>query len=289
MLTRLIETACRHLSSSGKPTIVPSLTIRSAREPGAYAPGLFEASFYLLLQGEKRLTFAGLDYIFRPGMCAAALVGLPFSHEVVEASADEPYIGLVLRLDAGVIASLLIDMPDPPTTSPAKTITVMQSDERTLDPLARLLSLLDTPSDIAILAPQFEREFCYRLLQGPMGTQLRQIGGHGARLGQIRKAAEWIADHADQPMRIDRLAESVSMSVTSFHRHFKAITGYAPLAYQRYIRLLDARRLLASGSSNVTSIAFATGYASASQFSREYKKCFGVAPSNDLALLRPSA
>jgi len=90
-------------------------------------------------------------------------------------------------------------------------------------------------------------------------------------------------------MRIDRLAESVSMSVTSFHRHFKAITGYAPLAYQRYIRLLDARRLLASGSSNVTSIAFATGYASASQFSREYKRCFGVAPSNDLALLRPSA
>jgi AraC-like DNA-binding protein len=289
VLTRLTETTLRHIGTSGKPSIVPCLTIRSARAPGASLPGIFEASFYLLLQGKKRLTFAGQDYIFRPGMCAAALVGLPFSSEVIEASADEPYIGLVLKLDAGIIASLLLDMPDPPTTLPAKTITVMQSDERTLDSLARLLSLLDTPSDVAVLAPQFEREFCYRLLQGPMGSQLRQMGGYGARLGQIRKAAEWIADHADQPMSIGRLAESVGMSVTSFHRHFKAITGYAPLSYQRYIRLLDARRQLAAGSGNVTSVAFATGYASASQFSREYKKCFGVAPSNDLVLLRPLA
>jgi AraC-like DNA-binding protein len=286
VLNTLIDIAARHAGPRKTPTAVPHLTIWSARAPGEPIPGLFEPAFYLLLQGEKRLTFAGEQHFFPPGMCVAALVGLPFTSQVIQASAKEPYFGLSVGLDASVIANLLLDMPDPPTPL-ARTLTFMQADESVLEPLRRLMSLLDTPSDIAVLGPQFEREFCYRLLQGPMGSQLRQMGGYGARFGQIRKAAEWIAEHANQPMNITRLAESIGMSVTSFHRHFKAITGHAPLSYQRYIRLLDARHRLASGSSNVTSVAFASGYASASQFSREYRKWFGVAPSNDLKLLRP--
>ena len=286
MLSRLINIARRHASTKGAPTIVPHLSIWTADTLGEPVPGLFEPAFYLLLQGMKRLTFARKEYVFEPGMCAAALVGLPFSSQVIHASSKEPYVGLAVKLDAGIIANLLIDMPDPPAAD-ATSITVMQIDERVVDSLGRLLSLLDMPKDIAVLASQFEREFCYRLLQGPMGSQLRQMGRYGTRFEQIRRAAEWIAGHANEPMKIEHLAESVGMSVTSFHRHFKTITGHAPLAYQRYIRLLDARQQLAAGSSNVTSVAFATGDASASQFSREYKKWFGVAPSTDLNLLNP--
>ncbi|MEO7067410.1 MAG: AraC family transcriptional regulator [Rhodanobacter sp.] len=285
MLANLIAIAGRHSNDSGLPTAVPRLRIWSANAPTEPIPALFEAKFYLLLQGIKYMTFAGKTFVFRAGTCSTASVGLPFVSQVIEASPEVPYLGVELRLDAGVVAGLMMDTPSD-VEQPSEAISVGQADERILEPLGRLLSLLDAPADIAVLAPQFERELCYRLLQGPMGAKLRLMGGSSARFGQIRVAAEWICENADQRMHVAQLAESVGMSVTSFHRHFKAVTGHAPLAYQRYIRLLDARRRLASGSSNVTTVAFATGYASASQFSREYKKTFGVPPIIDAGLLR---
>ncbi len=144
--------------------------------------------------------------------------------------------------------------------------------------LDRLVRLLASPADIPVLTQQIERELYYRLLQGPMGCTLRQIVQKNTRFDQIRTAVTWICSNAHQPMSVQRLAASVGMSVTSFHRHFKAVTAYSPLAYQRHIRLLDAQRLIASGATNVTRAAFATGYASSSQFSREYKRMFGVPP-----------
>lgn len=90
-------------------------------------------------------------------------------------------------------------------------------------------------------------------------------------------AAEWISENADKPMSVKRLAAHVAMSATSFYRHFKAVTGHTPLAYQRQFRLLQARNRLLSGRNGVTETAFATGYSSAPQFSREYKRMFGNA------------
>ena len=286
MLAHLVMMAARHGSASGTPTVMPRLTIRLADAPTGPMPALFEPKFYLLLQGAKRMTIGGKTFGCEPGTCAVASVGLPFTSEVTEASLDLPYLGVELRLDAGIVASLLLDMPDVTKRQPM-AISIAHAGDSIMEPLDRLLRLLDAPSEIPVLAPQFERELYYRLLQGSMGDTLRQIGRHNARFGQIRTAAEWICENADKPMCVTRLAASVGMSVTSFHRHFKAVTAHSPLAYQRHIRLLDARRRLASGSVNVTVAAFATGYTSASQFSREYKRTFGVPPIRDAALLRP--
>lgn len=155
-----------------------------------------------------------------------------------------------------------------------------------MEPLGRLLRLLATPADIPMLAPQLERELYYRLLQGTMGGTLRQVVQQNTRFHQVRTTVEWICGNARKPMSVERLATSVGMSVTSFHRHFKAVTGHSPLTYQRHIRLLDARGLLASGATNVTTAAFATGYASSSQFSRKYKRMFGVSPIRDALVLQ---
>lgn len=285
MLAHLIAIANRHRAGLRVHTAVPRLVIWSAEAPTEPIPALFEPTFYMMLQGRKRLTFAGKTSDFCAGSCCIASVGLPFLSQVTDATPEAPYIGVNVMLDAGVIASLMMDMPDR-SDDPVGAISMGKVEESILEPLGRLLGLLDTPADIPVLAPQFERELFYRLLQGPMGPRLRQMGHNGARFSQIKIAADWICEHAEQPMSVTKLAESVGMSVTSFHRHFKAITGHSPLAYQRYIRLLDARGRLASGAGNVTSVAFATGYASASQFSREYKKAFGVPPVVDAALLR---
>ena len=285
MLSDLIAVAARHGSPSGAPTVMPRLAVRSAAAPTGPLPALFEPKFYLLLQGEKRMTIAGDTFPCGPGTCAVAAVGLPFVSEVTQASGDRPYLGVELKLDPGIVAGLLLHVPDRADRS-GRSISVASVDASVVAPLERLLRLLDAPDDLAVLGPQVERELCYRLLQGSMGGTLRQIGRANTRFAQVRVAAEWISANADQPMRVDRLAASVGMSVTSFHRHFKAVTSHSPLAYQRHIRLLDARRRLASGTVGVTETAFATGYASAPQFSREYKRAFGVSPMRDAASLR---
>jgi AraC-like DNA-binding protein len=255
--------------------------------PTTPIPALFEPKFYLLLQGAKRMTIAGSTFDCFAGTCAVASVGLPFVSEVVEASPTQPYLSVELKLDAGIVASLLLDMCEQNATEwQPGAISMARVDERLIEPLGRLLSLLDTPSDIPVLAAQFERELYYRLLSGPLGGRLRQIGANNSRFGQIKMAAEWIGQNANNPMSVEWLASHVGMSVTSFHRHFKAVTASSPLAYQRQLRLLEARRQLVSSKANVTEIAYASGYASASQFSREYKKAFGIPPSRDAGLLR---
>ena len=264
---------------------MPRLILRSADAPTGPAPALFEPKFYLLLQGAKQMTIAGDTFPCEPGTCAVAAVGLPFVSEVTQASVDRPYLGVELTLDPGIVAGLLLEVSDRADRS-CRSITVATVDASIVEPLERLLRLLDAPGDLEVLGPQVERELYYRLLGGPMGGTLRHIGRGNTRFAQIRQAAEWINANADRPMRVERLAASVGMSVTSFHRHFKAVTSHSPLAYQRHIRLLDARRRLASGMVGVTETAFATGYASAPQFSREYKRAFGVPPARDAASLR---
>jgi len=287
MFGTLISTAIRHGRADGQPSAHAGLVIRSVCAPTAPAPAVFEPKFYLLLQGTKRMTIAGRNFECDSGTCAVASVGLPFVSEVVQASAIKPYLSVELKLDAGIVAGLLLDMGEAGAVErPSGALSVGRADKSIVEPLARLLGLLDAPSEIPVLATQLERELYYRLLSSPMGGRLRQIGERNARFAQIKMAVEWLSANANEPMSVEWLASHVGMSLTSFHRHFKAVTSCSPLAYQRQIRLLDARRRLASGTANVTETAFATGYVSASQFSREYKKAFGTPPKRDALLLR---
>ncbi len=291
MLSKLIAIANRHGHADGLPSAHAGLIIRSVDAPTVPAPALFEPKFYLLLQGSKRMTIGGNTFDCGAGTCAVASVGLPFVSAVVTASRTKPYLSIELKLDAGIVAGLLLDMREPNSADrqagvPSGAISIERVEESIVEPLGRVLGLLDTPSEIPVLAAQFERELYYRLLSGRLGARLRQIGQCNARFSQIKLAADWIGANANQPMSVEWLASHVGMSITSFHRHFKAVTACSPLAYQRQIRLLNARRRLVSGSANVTETAFASGYMSASQFSREYKKAFGRSPIRDAVVLQ---
>lgn len=269
-------------ADNGSRTAIPGLDVWTSDRPLEDDPGLFEPMFYIVLQGSKRMTITGGTYEFGPGDCAVSALGLPFRCEVRNASPAKPYVGIGLSLEPAVVASVLLDMPET-AAEDAEAFAFGKAGPELRESLERLLRLLLTPADIAVLAPLARRELCYRLLQGPLGATIRQIVSQHGHLSQVRRGAEMLRASATGPVRITEIAASVGMSATSFHRHFRKLTGQSPLAYQRQVRLLEAQRRLANGEGNVTSIAYAVGYRSPAQFSREYKRALGTPPSKHIA------
>lgn len=155
-----------------------------------------------------------------------------------------------------------------------------------LDAVVRLLRLLDQPSDAPILAPMIEREIIWRLLTGPQGGTIRQIGMADSDLSLVSRAIGWIRDNYAEPMRIDDLARLCGMSPSAFHRHFRAVTAMSPLQFQKRIRLQEARSLLVANAGDVAGIGHAVGYDSPSQFNREYRRLFGIPPGQHALRLR---
>jgi transcriptional regulator GlxA family with amidase domain len=176
--------------------------------------------------------------------------------------------------------------PDEPTPT---GIAVSSASVELLDAISRLLALFETPADADALAAGVEREVLWRLLTGPQGPIVRQIGLADSRLAHLARAIRWIRDHYDETLRVEDLAALAAMSESSFHRHFRAVTSMTPIQFQKQIRLHEARTLLLAEPGRVTGVGFAVGYDSPSQFSREYRRMFGVPPSRDAPALRQAA
>jgi len=153
----------------------------------------------------------------------------------------------------------------------------------------RLIDLLAEQKDIPILAPIIQREIIYRLLVGDQGARLRQIASAGSQSHQIAQAIEWLKRHYTLPLRIDHLAAQAHMSPSTFHHHFRALTAMSPLQYQKWLRLNEARRLMLTERLDVATTALQVGYASPSQFNREYRRVFGAPPLRDITDLRHMA
>ncbi|MBY3442450.1 AraC family transcriptional regulator [Rhizobium laguerreae] len=266
---------------AGIETPVPRLTVWTSTVTTLPTPAVFEPMLYAVLRGTKLLIMGANRFELEAGACAASSFGLPFLHQFTAATPDQPYVAISLHLDTALLTRVMLNMPK---QEDRWTCAVAAGDLSgpVGEPLARLVGLLHTPEDIGMLGLHYESELYYRLLQSPMGDTLRQIGQRNERFQQIKMAADWLASNHNEAVNIPDLAASAGMSVTSFHRHFKGVTGFSPLAFQRHIRLLEARKLLASGSANVSNIAYELGYVSPSQFSREYKSMFGNPPVADL-------
>ncbi|HEX4508028.1 MAG TPA: AraC family transcriptional regulator [Alphaproteobacteria bacterium] len=286
-LTELCALVERHAVGRRFQTPIPRLIIGVSRERTGILPGLYEPMLCLVLQGAKEVMIGDRRLRYDPASYFVTSMELPVSGQIVRASADQPYIAVSLALDWEAIAALLPEVPAM-AEAPSASFGVSPVMPELLDPFLRLLALLDAPRDIPVLAPLFEREILYRMLQGPQGGVLRQIALASGRLSQIRQAIGWIRTHYDQPLRVGTLAGLAGMSAASFHRHFKDATAMSPLQFQKNLRLQHARRLLVSDH-DAARAAFAVGYESASQFSREYTRMFGAPPARDAMRLREAA
>jgi AraC-like DNA-binding protein len=195
-----------------------------------------------------------------------------------------------IALDPAVVGELLADgVTAPPLGSPARGLAVSPVELPLLDAVTRLVALLDTPQDIAPLAPMVLREITYRVLTGPQGSRLRQIASASAPAQRIARAILWLKNHFADPLRIESLARHVRMSPSAFHLHFKIVTAMSPLQYQKRLRLQEARRLMMGEGLDAAEAAFRVGYESPSQFSREYRRMFGAPPRQDVAAIRDSS
>jgi AraC-like DNA-binding protein len=273
----------RHCVQPMTATPIPRLILSRSSVNTELSAAVYHPLLCVVAQGRKRIFLGDEEFRYDPESYLVASLDLPVSGQVIAA----PCLGMTLRLEPARLAALLLDMPPAehrPTASKAMAVNPLGAD--LLDPLLRLLRLLDRPADIPVLAPLIEREILYRLLCGPRGEMLRQMALPSSQLSQISAAIRLIREGYDRKLRVEELARCAGMSVTSFHRHFRAVTALSPLQFQKRIRLQEARRRLLSQEVDAGRVSFDVGYESASQFSREYRRFFGTPPARDAARAR---
>ncbi|MEV6286700.1 AraC family transcriptional regulator [Kribbella sp. NPDC051770] len=246
---------------------------------------LTEPLLVVMAQGGKRLLLGDQTFDYRAGDLFIVTTDLPVSGHFVGASTKTPALGLGLTLRADAIAPLLRQAPPVRRTASAAIATGPASPE-ILDAAIRLVRLLETPADLPVLAPLIERELLWRLLTGPHGDVIRQIGLADSSLAHVNRAIHWIRDNYAEPLRVPDLADLAGLSPAAFHRHFRSITNLSPLQFQKRIRLQEARSLLAARPRDIAGVGHLVGYDSPSQFNREYRRLFGTPPGADAARLR---
>ncbi|MBE1161146.1 AraC family transcriptional regulator [Dyella acidiphila] len=282
-LTALVE---RYAQADGVwPTAWPALSFFRADSPGDRTCAMYEPCLGLLLQGNKHILLGEERFEQENGHYLISSIDVPVSAQVIRASRQQPCLCLTLRLDPVRIGEWLSELkPARPAT--ARGLALSPVNGEILDPLLRLVRLLDTPEDLPLLAPLIERELIYRLLTGEQGARLAQIALNGGQGQQIARAIQWLKLHYNKPLRISDLANLVNMSASSLHHHFREITAMSPLQYQKVLRLHEARRLLLTEGCDVATAAHRVGYESPSQFSREYSRQHGAPPLRDVNRLR---
>jgi AraC-like DNA-binding protein len=297
LLAELRALIARH-ARPDETTAIDGVLLSAAGRPGEPRASSSGTVMAIIAQGAKRLAIGDRVYDYRPGQYLVASVDLPITGHYTRASTDEPALGFGLILRPSAIASLALDADAAPASRPPRRarprpapsgIGVAEASPEFLDAVVRMMRLLDSPRDRDILAPMIEREILWRLINGPLSQSVRQIGLADSSLTHMSRAVRWITQHYNKPFRVEDLARSCGMSTSAFHRNFHAVTALSPIQFQKQIRLQKSRLLLLTGADDVATVGYRVGYDSTSQFSREYRRQFGLPPGRDAARLRAGA
>jgi len=284
-------------------TAVPRLKLIRASSGSELNHTLHDPAICLPVQGRKRVLLGDELTVYDTEEFLVVSQDVPISSQVIDASPEAPYLCVKLSFSPGEVATLMLELGltgAPPDAALARgnkagaapfsrALFTSPTTLALLDAVLRLVRLLDTPQDIAALAPLAVREILYRLLTGAEGWRLAQVGRVDGQGPRITEAIGWLRAHYREPLKIEQLAASVHMSGSSLHRHFRAVTAMSPLQFQKHLRLQEARRLMLMESADATSAGYHVGYESASQFSREYARLFGAPPARDMRRMRQDA
>lgn len=285
LLSRAIE---RHTGADGAhETRIPQLTLYRLTAPSVPTPLLYEPSLCVIADGRKRVTLGEEAYLYDASSFLLVSTDLALTGEVLRASPRTPYRSLKVALEVSTITDIAASLPRGAASlrsAPRRALSVSALDAPLADAVLRLLGLLDSESDCAVLAPLVLREITYRLLAGEQGARLSQIAAADGNGRRMVRAVRWLKEHFAEPLRVADLAREVSMSPSALHQHFKSVTAMSPLQYQKQLRLHEARRLMLSAGLDASEACFRVGYESPSQFSREYSRLFGAPPKRDVSV-----
>ena len=274
------------------PTAIGGMSMLRSDQANRPAHCLIKPALYMTLQGAKWATFGEKRYKFEAGQALMVAVDIPSRGTVTVASSKEPYLGLAIELDFAIMQEVAEAIKMALTVSgkpKARGAFVLELNRQLVDCAQRAIRLLETPEAIPTLYPGIMREVCYWLLTGPAGNQVSQImimaNGHDQRIIQ---AIHTLRDKLSETTHVADLALAANMSLATFHRQFKSVTGMTPIQYQKQLRLHEARRLMIFSNAMVEPAALDVGYAGVSQFSREYSRMFGTSPRRDVSTWRRS-
>lgn len=272
------------------PVAVPGLALSRVSRPVMPHHRVYRPTICVVLQGAKRILSGERVLDYGENQLLIVTVELPASGQIVNASPEQPYIGLNIDFDPAMMREVLDDLDNPPKPSGdgIACVFVQDFDAALEDCVRRLLKLVETPTAIPVLSRSIMREICYWLLTGPNGREICKLALPGSHARRMSDAIHLLRGNFAAPVRIEELAAVARMSPSSFHQHFKTLTSMTPLQYQKHMRLLEARRLMVTDGANVASAAYQVGYESASQFSREYTRMFGAPPKRDVSEMRAS-
>lgn len=262
--------------------------IRASRITTEVVHTTYHPSLCIVAQGAKRLLLGPEVYEYDASRILVVSVDLPVASQVLYASAAAPFLAFRLDLSPARIAELALRVypHGAPQTQERRAVYVGRSSASIVSAAARLVESMADPGEAELIAPLVIDELLIRLLRSPVGGRVAQIGLAESSVQRIMRAIDWVRAHFAQPINVDELADLVHMSVSSFHQHFKAVTSMSPVQYQKALRLQEARRLMMSTLMDAGAASRQVGYLSASQFSREYSRFFGSAPTRDIAKLR---
>ncbi|MGJ5620177.1 AraC family transcriptional regulator [Sulfitobacter sp. MF3-043] len=276
------ELSVRETARSGR--ILPAAHIFQRDEITAFEAVVYNPVICLILQGRKEMNVGKQCVELGEGYALLVSHDLPVTSKITQASADAPYRALILSLDLGILRSLYEQVGEAVSDAhDARSLSASVADPAWVDPILRYLELMDAPLDAQVLGPMILKEIHYRLLLSPIGGMLRNLLSVDSHASRIAKSIQQIRTNFREPLVVGELAEVAGMSQSSFHEHFKSVTGTSPLQYQKELRMIEARALLERGVPSVSVAGFEVGYESSSHFSRDYSRKFGCSPKHHLA------
>ena len=290
MTETLLATVRRHVEANADAsgialTPVPGLTTIRTMQPTGLDYAIARPLVCLVLQGSKHVTMGASSFTFHAGDSLLITADVPTVSQILQASPNAPYFSLVLDLNPAIIAELCIEIKA--TAAPGgPAIRSAPTDSEVSDAALRLMRLLDRPTAVPMLHAQLVRELHYWLLEGRHGAAIRQLGYPDGQTQRVARAVALLRTEFARALPVERLAAVAGMSPSSFHQHFRNVTSLSPLQFQKQLRLIEARRLMLSQGANASTAAYAVGYESVPQFTREYRRMFGLPPAQETQTAR---
>jgi AraC-like DNA-binding protein len=271
-------------------TAINSLSFYRAFTPSQeFLATIYEPALCLIIQGSKEVGLGEEMFGYDPQTYLLASTHIPAKVKIIEASKETPYLSLIISFSMEQIFEVLKEIDHGNTKyiqKPKRGLYFGDVQTKLIEPITRLVRLLNSPEDIPVLSGLITKEILYVLLQEEGGDFIRQYIMDGSATQRIVQVITKLKDEFRESFSVKELAQSVGMSESALYQNFKKVTSMSPLQFQKSLRLQEARQMLLTQDIEAAQVAFDVGYQSPSQFSREYSRMYGSSPKADAKQLR---